>query len=183
MDTASLHRSLDHNQQNMQALWTRSLDLGAKASAWVLAANATALVLCFNATLQNPDVEWQLLRSLGAVFFLGVATAFLSVLCEQRSFGEYSSRLATFVAKATNALNLLEQKRDIITASEKDPTNELKNEFEQVRGELAQLSEEMADFDFSSEAQLWGNRSNYLLAASCVALGSGVIAALWFFPT
>jgi len=79
MDTASLQKSLDQNHQNQHMLWTRSLDLGSRAAAWVLAANAAALVLCFNAALSNLNIDRELLRFLGLAFLVGMACAYISV--------------------------------------------------------------------------------------------------------
>lgn len=182
MDTASLHKSLDQNHQNQIILWTRSLDLGAKASAWVLAANATALVLCFNAALQSENLDWSLLRLLGLIFFFGVATAFVSVLCEQKSFGEYSAKLSLFIAKGTNAINLLEQKRLLEEMLKEAPGAQIEAAAESVRAELETLSDDMQSFDFNGDAEAWGIASNITMTLGCIALGIGVTAALWLFP-
>jgi hypothetical protein len=183
MERAWLQRSLEHNRENQNELWQRSLDLGAKAAAWVLAANAGALVLCFNSLISGQLCDWTALRFFASTFFLGMASAYLSILCEQRSFESFSVPLAAFVAKGTGALGLLDQLKEI----EKLPNEELDEEtmkfYRETKASFDSVAAEIHALDIAPKvATRWMHGSNWALAIACIALGVGALGAIWFLP-
>ncbi|MEQ1811818.1 MAG: hypothetical protein ABL889_17960 [Terricaulis sp.] len=183
MDAPHLLRSLDHNRENQIQLWSRSLDLGSRAAAWVLAGNGGALLVCFNAATSGQTFDWDTLRLVASLFLLGLAAAFLSVLCEQRSFEAFSLSLALFVAKGTAALGLLDQQKQLIELSKEQLDEELVQSIREVREQLRSLNSEIQNYDLTSGgAKKWMKAANWILALSCVSFGGGILIALWRLP-
>jgi hypothetical protein len=184
MERAWLQRSLEHNRENQNELWQRSLDLGARAAAWVLAANAGALVLCFNALISGHLCDWSAVRFFGSVFFLGTMCAYLSVLCEQRSFGAFSLPLANFVAKGTAALGLLDQLKSIEQLKDSELTEEVMQFYRETKAKFDKAKVEIDSMDLAPGAAAnWMHGANWALAVSCACLGVGTLGAIWFLPT
>jgi hypothetical protein len=179
VEHTALHRSLDHNREHLSALWARSLELESRSAGWVLAGNAAALLLCFNAVAAGSVSSVGEIQLLGIAFLFGMNAAFASILYQKDGYGMLASAISSFVAKGTEVLTVVERLRseEVTGHAERDRVSQ------DLHAEIHRLKAQLDQIDIVPAAAMEQlRRARWALVSACMMLGGGAAIALWRLP-
>lgn len=154
---------------------TREIESTSRIRGWVVAANAGALLICFNSMLRREICDWEAFQPLVVLFVVGVASTFGAVVAD-RQHNSYAARvlnkarlLSGGIADLTNKLKLF---RTHIERGELDHASkslqELRNETAAARARAQALS----------RASLSYRLSGFLETCGIAALGLALVWAV-----
>lgn len=149
----------------------------ARIRAWLLAANAGALLISFNAMLGGEICDWGVFRPLVLLFVVGLASAFFSFVADRRSHSIYRI-LMVGVEKLAN--NLAKQATEFETARpfvvEGDSASAIER-LKPVAATFDELNARSKQLD-KIDTGFWHSAAGWLELLSVAALACGLVWAV-----
>lgn len=177
LDLRTFEGSAATARARAEAALAHEMEGNTRIRAWLVAANAGALLICFNTMLGGQICDWIAFRPLVFVFVLGLALAFFSVMAERRAHGVYrglmaeTASIATKIVAQVQAFEVVRPK--VVSGDENAVIVELKPAaalFEELKAKTKRLNEVDTGF--------WHTASGWLEMGSVAALACGLVWAV-----